>query len=383
MKLNRLFIRSVFSLSRNLHLLRVIRLLFGIVLILAVSFPLHGQKKFYKAIRKGNQDAVSSYISSGGDLDQDYEDFLYDPYYGDKNSYDFTPMEYAAFFQQTEVLRLIMQHKESITGYQVCLDKAFGISISSGNMEMIRLLMDAGADINTKCSTCYGQSAIQIALEYSNFELVEELMKHDANLQVSSDMGRTLLHSVAHSDNILLAGKLIDAGLDVNAMDEDGATPVLFATSNGKFEMLKLFEEHGADLLVVENNGNDLMMNAAIGGNVESIGYLIEKGISINNYNNDDWTPLLFACRENHQEIVEILINASADIQIYNNEGETPLLWAIWNGNTVMARTLIEAGTDLQNLYDYRKYAKKNIKDKAFLLFLDNKYEQLDSELLE
>jgi len=76
MKLNRLFIRSVFSLLRNLHLLRVIRLLFGIVLILAVSFPLHGQKKFYKAIRKGNMDAVSSYISSGGDLDQDYEDFL-------------------------------------------------------------------------------------------------------------------------------------------------------------------------------------------------------------------------------------------------------------------------------------------------------------------
>ena len=383
MKLNRLFIRSVFSLLRNLRLLRVIRLLFSIVLILTVSFPLHGQKKFYKAIRKGNMDVVSSYISRGGDLDQGYEDLLYDSYYGGKDSYYFNPMEYAAFFQQTEVLRLIMQHKESITGYQTCLDKAFGASISSGNMEMIRLLMDAGADINAKCGFCYGQSAIQIALEYSNFELVEELMKHDANLQVSSDMGRTLLHGVAHSDNILLAGKLINSGLDVNIKDEDGATPVIFAACNGKFEMLKLFEEHEATLLVVENSGNDLMMNAAIGGNVELIGYLIEKGISINNYNNDDWTPLLFACRENHQEIVEILINASADIQIYNNEGETPLLWAIWNGNTVMARTLIEAGTDLQNLYDYRKYAKKNIKDKAFLLYLDNKYEQLDSELLE
>jgi len=208
-------------------------------------------------------------------------------------------------------------------------------------------------------------------------------MKHNANLQVSSDMGRTLLHSVAHSDNILLAGKLIDTGLDMNAIDEDGATPVLFAASNGKFEMLKLFEEYGADFLVVENNGNDLMINVVIGGNIELIAYLIEKGISVNNFNDEEWTPLLFACMENHQEIVELLINASAYIQIYNNEGETPLLWAIWNGNTVMARTLIEAGTDLQSLYDYRKYAKKNIKDKVFLLFLDNKYEQLDSELLE
>lgn len=382
MKLNRLFIRSVFSLLRNLHLLRVIRLLFGIVLTLAISFPLHGQKKFYKAIRKGNLDAVSSYISRGGDLNQGYEDLLYDSYYGGKDSYYFNPMEYAAFFQQTEVLRLIMQHKESITGYQTCLDKAFGASISSGNMEVIRLLIDAGADINAECGFCYGQSAIQIALEYSNFELVEELMKHGANLQVSSDMGRTLLHGVAHSDNILLAGKLIDSGLDVNVKDEDGATPILFAASNGKFEMFKLFEEYEAELLVVENNGNDLMMNAAIGGNVELIGYLFDRGISVNSYNNDDWTPLLFACSENHQGIVEILINASADIQIYNNQGETPLLWAIWNGNTIMARTLIEAGTDLQNMYDYRKYAKKNIKDKSFLLYLENKYSQLDSELL-
>ena len=168
-KLNRFFIQMSFLIMRNFNLLRVIRLLFGIVLILNVSFPAYGQKKFYNAIRKGKIDAVSSYISKGGDLNESYEDFLYDPYYGEKNSYYFFPMEYAALFQQTEVLRLIMQHKENITDYQVCLNKAFGISISSGNMEILRLLLDAGADINSTCSTCYGQSAIQIALEYSNF----------------------------------------------------------------------------------------------------------------------------------------------------------------------------------------------------------------------
>lgn len=363
--------------------IKFVKPIMGIYCLIFLSCSLYAQGNLFKAIQKGNVEAVEKYIAKRGDLNVTKEMWSYDAYYDKDTSNLFSPMEFAALGEQVEILKIFIENKEKIQDYPKHLNKAFATSIASGNMELIHLLIEEGADINTICSTCYGQAAIQIALEYSYFDLVEELMNLGAELNVSSNMGRTLLHAVAHTDNIALAEKLLDSGLNVNAQDEDGATPIHFAASNGYFEMLKLFEKHGASFQIIENDGRDLMMNAALGGSPKLISYLIDKGIDVNTYDNENWTPLLFACSENHHEAAEILIKASAEIDIMNIEGETALIWAMWNGNPYLSKTIIEAGADLQSNYDYRKYAKKNIKDKEFLKYLENKYEVLNSEIME
>ena len=116
MKLNQFF-RNPNFLKSNLYNLKVIKLLFGIVLIIAVSLPVYGQKKLFKAIRKGDVDAVSSYISKGGDLNKSIELWSYDAHYDKDTMNFFFPLEFAALHEQAEVLNLIMQHKESINDY--------------------------------------------------------------------------------------------------------------------------------------------------------------------------------------------------------------------------------------------------------------------------
>lgn len=358
-----------------------VKLLLSTFFIVFLSISLNAQNNLFKSIYKGKTEAVEKYIAKGEDLNVTKELWSYDPIHDKDTSNFFSPMECAVLEEQLDILKLLIQHKEKIHDYQKHLDHAFAESISSGNMEMIHLLMDAGADINAVCALCYEQAAIQIAMEYAYFDLVEELIKQGANLHVTSNMGRTPLHAVSHSNNVELAKKLIDSGLDVNAQDENGATPLHFAAANGEFEMLKLLIENGADLNLLENEGFTLMMNAARGGNVEIINYLIEKGISVNSVSDEIWTPLLFACMENNQEVAEVLLKRNAFVNVMNKDGETPLLWAIWNGNEELAKLIIERSIDVLNAYDYRESAKKNIKSQEFLLYLDKKYEEWESRL--
>jgi ankyrin repeat protein len=351
----------------------------SIFFYIAFSFSLQAQRNLFKSIHKGKTKAVSKYIAKGGDLNVSKELWSYDPIHDKDTSNFFSPMECAALEEHTDILKLLIQHKEKINDYQKHLDNAFAESIASGNMEIIHLLLDAGADINAVCASCYEQAAIQIAMEYAYFDLVEELIKQGANVHVKSNMGRTPLHAVSHFNNVELAKKLIDSGLDVNAQDENGATPLHYAASNGEFEMFKLLEDNGADLNMVENEGFTLMMNAARGGNVEIINYLIEKGISVNSVSDEIWTPLLFACSENNYEAAEALLKRNAFVNVMNKDGETPLLWAIWNGNEELAKLIIERNIDVLETYDYRGPAKENIKNKEFLNYLDKKYQEWES----
>lgn len=344
-------------------------------LLTCINLTLTGQKAFFKAIKNGNLKEVSSYISKGFDPYASYQETLYNGISGEKYTYSFGPLEYAAWCNKIEVVKLLMADKEKIADYQNSLNKAFSSSIHSENPELIRLLLDAGADVNSRCQTCYGRAAIQIALEYLNFDLFNELEAKGARLDVSDNMGRTLLHSVATNGNISIAEVLLNANLDINAPDEDGATPVLYAAANGHMQLLRIFEERGADLNVKEENGNDLLFNAVIGGNDTLVSYLISKGFYVNNTNEDNWTPLLYACYDNNLAIVKILVNAGADLNILSNKNESPLLHAIWNNNSEMARFIIDAGAEL--IFDYKDLRRdviKYIKDESFIKYFDEKF---------
>jgi len=48
---------------------------------------------------------------------------------------------------------------------------------------------------------------------------------------------------------------LLEHGVNVNALDDDGSTPWHLASKSGKFEVARLLIEHGADVGAEDNNG--------------------------------------------------------------------------------------------------------------------------------
>ena len=351
------------------------KLIFFLIIVLS-GYLGFAQSKIFKAIRNGDIKFVSEYISKGNDLNVLYKASAIDEYSQNKISYSFEVLEYAATQGDEQIVKLLLNCKDRLSNFKASLNKAFAASISKGNKAVIKLLYDAGADINSVCQICYNQSAIQTALESSNFELFNYLQQNGANLNVHNSFGRTLLHSVAHTGSLEIARQLLEKGLDINIQDNDGATPLIYAAYNGDPEMFKLFVEKGATIAIRENDGTDVLMNAAEKGNLDIINYLLDKNCNINIMNNDKDTPLIYAVEEKQLLVVKLLISKGAVVNISNGKGETALLWAIWNDDVETAKLLIDNGADLKFM-DYLKPAKKYIKDKTFINYLGEKLKEM------
>ena len=65
---------------------------------------------------------------------------------------------------------------------------------------------------------------------------------------------------------------------DVNAVDEDGETALMYAAQSGHFDIVKyLIEDHGADVNAVDEDGKTALMCAADGDHSDIAEYLRQK----------------------------------------------------------------------------------------------------------
>ena len=67
--------------------------------------------------------------------------------------------------------------------------------------------------------------------------------------------GASSLHLAAFENDVQTAQKLLYAGADVNARNNDGETPVFYAIQFRNIEMIKLLIKHNANLLLRDNEG--------------------------------------------------------------------------------------------------------------------------------
>ena len=120
------------------------------------------------------------------------------------------------------------------------------------------------------------------------------------------------LHKACEKGNIGAVKQHLAEGATVNDKDDDGWSPLIYASGEGHIELSEFLIAKGADL------------NA-------KAGY-------------PETSPLHGAASENHKEIAALLIIKGADVNLKNDEGETPLDWAEEEKNTDLADLLRKHG---------------------------------------
>jgi len=118
------------------------------------------------------------------------------------------------------------------------------------------------------------------------------------------------IHKAADEGNIEVMKQHLAAGMDVNAKDEDGCTPLHYAYTK---EIAELIIENGADVNAKDDGGGTPLNAAALSGHKEIVELLIAKGADVN-VMRFDGTPLHLAAAIGHKEIIEILITKGADV---------------------------------------------------------------------
>lgn len=161
--------------------------------------------------------------------------------------------------------------------------------------------------------------------------------------------GRTELMRATIANDVATARRLIAAGADVNAKDNQQDTPYLYAGAEGRTEILALTLAHGADLRDTNRFGGTALIPAAEKGYLRNVELLLEAGVDVNHVNRLGWTALLEAIiltdgGQVHQQIVAALIAGGADVSLPDGQGVTPLAHARQRGYAEMVRMLEAAG---------------------------------------
>ena len=215
--------------------------------------------------------------------------------------------------------------------------------------EAIRLLLDAGADVNAKDGQ--GSSALIRAIENrqtADHWLLQSLIDHGADVKARGAKEMTALMHAAMIDDPKSVARLIAAGSEVNARDAAGWTALMHANrrKSGFPEVVKLLIKHRADVNAAHKHGGTALMIAAYNCHPRAAKLLIDSGADVNAKDKSGWTPLICAAKGGSEPTVDLLIAAGADVDAKDRFGKTALTYASDNGQAETARSLMEAGAE-------------------------------------
>src|SRR5262249_1417377 len=143
----------------------------------------------------------------------------------------------------------------------------------------------------------------------------------------------TLFDVIRHNDQAQVRS-LVDAGADVKAPDETGATPLMYAALYAGPDCLKVLIDHGASVNALNKYGATALMWAAT--QTANVKLLVERGADVNARSSDGVTPLVVAARFNNSDAMRILLAAGADTKA--QETRTNLLTAAFYAPTTDVR---------------------------------------------
>jgi ankyrin repeat protein len=142
-------------------------------------------------------------------------------------------------------------------------------------------------------------------------------------------------------------------------MNKMSAHQISLLSKNVSFEeVIYLVEEKGADIEVVNEEGLTPLLIASINEKYNIVKYLISKGANVNAQGSIKHgyidTPLMFYCHRNNLEMIKFLVKNGANLEISNFYGSTPFMGSIQLNNLNLAQYLLDAGADI-NAYDSHK----------------------------
>ncbi|KAI5839136.1 ankyrin repeat-containing domain protein [Morchella snyderi] len=241
------------------------------------------------------------------------------------------------------------------------------------------MLIQAGADVNADGG---GVSLMHLAAKRGDTDMLRLLLDAGADIHAHNSKKQTPLHQVVlshnnyHFNNLFspecdgwcswtcAAKKLISLGAHVNAVDEEQNTPLHMAAQQGAKELLVLLLDAGADIHAHNSKKQTPLHQVVLSHNnyhfnnlfsPECDGWcswtcaakkLISLGAHVNAVDEEQNTPLHMAAQQGAKELLVLLLDAGADIHAQNSKKQTLLHHVVLGHNNAHSTSRFTPGCD-------------------------------------
>lgn len=142
------------------------------------------------------------------------------------------------------------------------------VAVGNGNINIVKYLLEAGAEVNAKQLAANGSSTLNMAAYYGSPEILEVLLNYDAEVDIRDNFANTPLMSAVSGyrswflalqrdvDYARVVELLIQHGASINVINSDGQTALHRAVDSGFLKGANILLVNGADPNVVDAFGD-------------------------------------------------------------------------------------------------------------------------------
>ena len=334
----------------------------------------------YTAAQAGRADIVQLLLDVGADVVDFVDNGRYDGY----DSGPCTALSVAALWGHTDVVQALIKAAEA-DEKRLDLEGALCSAVYAGNIDIIRQLLEAGAEVDcprmwwrfkgqrfrrlarketfmslykaesrdrinflrwVRREDSYEETPLSLAIKTERWDIIDLLLDAGAEINLAAHGHDTPLGLAARIGDTELMQHLIDRGADINGAP-DADTPLVSAAKDGCVESVRFLLDHGADVNAEARDYTPLIAGARYANEpfVPIARILLDAGADVNKAT-WKYTPLIAAVKAANRDDVRFLLEAGADVN-KAAEGYTPLIVAAISCNKDIVRLLLDAGADV------------------------------------
>jgi len=223
---------------------------------------------------------------------------------------------------------------------------AIELACAVGDLKMAKLLRNAGARHNDTGSFSR-MYPLHFAAQYGHSQVVEWLLKANADPRVRANDERSPLHLAAEAGHDETVALLLKAGGEAHGTyGKDKFTAVHIAAQNGHVGVLKALREGGAELSAADAKGCEAPMVAAYRGHLEVLDFLFGvEGLNPNAKCTQGKAVAHIAAENGLTQVLDVLKKWKANLALKDDEKQTPLHRAVRLGVTAVIEWYAAAGS--------------------------------------
>jgi ankyrin repeat protein len=255
------------------------------------------------------------------------------------------------------------------------------IAAISGHAEIMTMLLENNADFLLADKN--GKTALNEAIKNNQVAVVKAMAAHaikTKNLLMLNMILRdktaiifikhkAIVHDAIVTGDVAIVRSLLKAGMDKDALDEEGNSPLMLAAAAGLLDIVKILLEFSVDIMqenevgktalyyateynqpavvkLLQQKQADLLIECAKTNNIAGMKKLLDAGVPVDARNSRGRTALFYAAAREHVDSVKLLLEMHADPNVADKDNKQPFDFAFTAGNTEISWLLVGGKED-------------------------------------